>query len=335
MTKHLALAGSICLLLTGVTACNTGMKNSTDAQTGSPLRAFSLDYGAGEARTLANGDVVYLEKGRGDAVVLYMPTYDYRYWQFQIDELAQHYHVLAVSGFPTTSGAAPPAATAPDDAMPGFLDPAPLIADVQALRDEFHLGLVHLVTHSIGGRHALQAAIDHPDLFASLVLVEPAGGIPSKDIPPRQGSCSLANAVPVEVQVCTFANGMNWQGYFEAMPAAQRQLLVDSEQQMQTALHANAPPVAFPPQPARAAQPAAAGFPSICTDIAQLTMPILVMRGAKTPPAGQSGLDYYESCLPEHESVRIPGVGHNSHWDAPGLFNAAVENFLRKHPIAR
>ena len=172
---------------------------------------------------------------------------------------------------------------------------------------------MHFVAHSIAGRMALEAAIARPDLFATLVLEEPAGGISAPGVAPTPGTCDLEGLDPAERQLCIFVNQRSGPGYYEALSEPYRQYLYDN---LRPAVDLDAD-----------------SFPSICDALGRLTMPILFVRGADTPLLDQSRLDSYEACLPAHETAVIPGAAHTPHMDAPDAFNKAIVSFFDRHPL--
>lgn len=298
-------------------------------------RAFDPAYGDGDSETLPTPaqDLIFIDKGEGEPVIFFMPTFDYRYWQFQLDEFAETHRAVALSyGFEAPSGPSPDAPSfgaprAEGRGVPGPLA-APLVPALEALREELGVERVHLVSHSIGGRFALEVAAAWPDLFGSLTLLEPAGGVASADTPPPQAGCGLEGLSPVEHQLCVFTNTMSGSGYYEALPEPVRRYLLDTETMVVESL---------PPSPNGQVVPSQTDpvllFPPICEEIGGLSMPILFVRGAETSAFGQSGLDHYQRCLPPHETAVIEGVTHNAHLDAPDAFNAAVMDFIGRHSM--
>ena len=124
----------------------------------------------GQAKSLAVDSRVvhYLEAGIGPLVVLVHGSLsDQRYWSPQMQPLGALYRVVAPSLRHHHPGA--PARHAPADY--GVRQHAEdLVALVQAL----DAGAAHLVGHSRGAHVCAFAAIERPDLFASLALADPA-----------------------------------------------------------------------------------------------------------------------------------------------------------------
>ena len=94
---------------------------------------------------------------------------------------------------------------------------------------------------------------------------------------------------------------------------------------------AASPPANIPPD----FDPQDIEFPSTCDDEVRLAMarhaiPILFIRGERTPDFFQTALDEYEACLPPHESVTVPGAAHFVHIDQAAEYNRAIMEFFEK-----
>jgi pimeloyl-ACP methyl ester carboxylesterase len=291
---------------------------------------FDIAYSAGEPRPLAGGAAYYVEQGEGEPLVFFMQGFDQRYWQFQLPAFSGKYRTVALW---TPVGALPPPGTAPSAPLRegGPALPGPLAVSLppllEALRAELGVEKLHLVTHSIGGRIALEAAAAWPDPFATLTLLEPAGGIGT--LPPPEPSCTLEGIEPVEFEQCVFTNIFSGPGYYEALAAPIREFLVVNRRET-NAFIASRPAADFTDDPSDRAAAAAMFFP-ICEEIGMLPMPLLFVRGDRTTAFLQSGLDHYERCLPEHETVVVEDAAHNAHIEAHDEFNLTVMTFIDTH----
>ena len=119
-------------------------------------------------RTVAvNGvELAYREEGRGEPVVLvHGSASDLRTWGQQLPAIGASYRTIAYSR----------RYARPNDAIPeGADDPMLLhVDDLVALVQRLDAAPAHLVGHSWGGFVCLLAAIRHPELVHSLVLMEP------------------------------------------------------------------------------------------------------------------------------------------------------------------
>lgn len=292
---------------------------------------LDLNYNAGEARSLAGGAAYYVEQGRGVPVVFFMQGFDHRYWQMQLPAFAGEWRAVALW---TPIGAPPPPGVVPSmplraggPSLPGPLA-ASLPALLEALRSELGVERLHLVTHSISGRLALEAAAARPDLFATLTLLEPAGGIGS--LPPPDPGCALDGADAIELQACEFVNIFSGQGTFETLPDPVRQLLMENRRETNAFIASLPAESGITNDPTDTSAASAMFFP-ICEEIGDLSMPLLFVRGSATTAFYQSGLDHYEQCLPMHDTVVIEGAAHNVHIEQPAAFNAALADFIARH----
>jgi len=323
MRKIVKRAAVVALLVAvGASGCA-----STQAVSRADAPEFNPEYSVGEARSIAGGAAFYVEQGEGEPVVFFMNGFDQRYWQFQLPAFAADHRAVALwppVGAPPPPGAGPPASPAGD----GPVLPGPLAASIpavlEALRAEIGVERLHVVTHSIGGRMLLEVAAVRPELFASLTLLEPAGGVGT--LPPPAPSCTLEDVEPVELEQCVFTNIFSGPGYYEALSAPVRTLLVEDRRKT-NAFIASLPGAGITDDPTDAAAASAMFFP-ICEEISALPMPLLFVRGTNSTAFFQSGLDYYEQCLPAHQTVAIESAAHNAHIERPAAFNAAVETFI-------
>lgn len=302
-----------------VTSCSNSTDNAEAASTSSALAAkFDPEYAVGEAKPIEGttyGNLAFI-KGEGTPVVFYYPA-DQRGWQMQIGDLSDSYKTVAVS----EDLSVPPTG--------GFVSPTHLIDALEHLRAQLGVEKFNLVTHSISGRMGMELAIRRPDLINSLVLEEPAWA-PTPDIkgplpPPEQPPCALELDNPVDQATCTFFAMQMGAGRFEALPEPIREYLLAGQREQAAALAASLPEGVEPPQ---------AGPPQldvICDQLGKLDFPILMVRGADTPAFFAAGQDYYEGCLPQHDTVVIPNATHMVHFENPEAYNAALKAFLDKH----
>jgi pimeloyl-ACP methyl ester carboxylesterase len=106
----------------------------------------------------------YRREGAGFPILMFHAGIaDSRMWQPQADEFAEQYDVIRpdMRGFGDSE--LPPRRWSP-------------VGDVIALMDELALKPAHLIGCSLGGRLAIDLALDHPARVSKLVLVGPAVG---------------------------------------------------------------------------------------------------------------------------------------------------------------
>jgi pimeloyl-ACP methyl ester carboxylesterase len=278
----------------------------------SAQQSFDADYGVGDVAPLAGAgpNAIVYEKGEGTPVIFYYPA-DQRWWQLQIEPFAERYRAVAVGYGPD----APP----PKD----IASPAQLIVALEALRGKLGVERVNLVTHSISARQAMELAIARPDLLNALVIEEPAWA-PTPDMEPPLAAppdpqCGLDDPNPVDLETCLFFSLQMGPGRFEAMPAAMRDYFLDGNRRAASAQdgadQGGAPPSVWQPR-------------VICDELGKLDLPILVVRGEDTPAFFQAGLDYYEHCLPPHDTEFFSDATHMAHFENPDDYNRAVMAFF-------
>lgn len=305
--------------------------------------AFDLAYGAGEAQPLAGiPGVRYITRGDGEPVVFYYPGSAPAYWQFLLDAATGRHRVIHFTdpAPPMPAAARPPGPPGPPPANeaeplgefpPGLIDllASAFIATLESLGSQAGANRVHLVTHSFGGLVVQQAALERPDLFRTLVLIEPMGPAsmfddPAVALPPNEAEhCTLEDADAVRRRQCIFTNSHSGAGYFESLPAPMRRYLIDEGGT--TAAAGIMPPIRADMR----------DVPSslTCARLGTLSMPILYIRGKDSTPFTQAQYDVHEKCLPPHETVFVEAAGHMTFWDQPEAVNEALLGFIARHPL--
>jgi pimeloyl-ACP methyl ester carboxylesterase len=237
---------------------------------------------------------------------------DYRSFEEQLAPLSAHARTVAVSlrhAYPERWDGAGDDFTVEQHA-----------SDLAAFIRAKALGAMHVLGHSRGGAVALELALRHPRSVRTLVLADP-GGLESL-LPPsgegeamaRQSSEMFARlrddlALGDEVAALTrFVETLSGPGAWARRTAAQRQVMLDN---IRTG-------------------PACAQRPSFTRDeIASLSMPILPVTGAASPPRYRLMLE--AMCALNRNAaavVTIDGAAHAMHRENPAAFNAAVRDFM-------
>lgn len=107
----------------------------------------------------------FIDEGQGPALLLIHGSLcDYRYWKWQVPELAQHYRVIA----PSLRHYAP----IPLDSNEGFSF-SQHAQDMADLLDWLNIDKAHILGHSRGAAVALDMALHHKDKVQSLILADP------------------------------------------------------------------------------------------------------------------------------------------------------------------
>jgi len=257
------------------------------------------------------------DTGSGPAVLcLHANASTSAQWRSLSEQLAPRFRVLA----PDSLGAG----RSPPWPGPGELrlaDEVALLAPVLAAAgDRFHL-----VGHSYGGAVATKIALAMPQRVASLVLFEPTLFAllrqQQTDHPAAAGIDAAANRAAdavdrgeLDAAAEIFIDFWLGAGSWAATPAARRA------------------PVAASMGPVRRWVRAVFAETYTRDDIARWTMPVLLLHGADSPPAGQAVTQLLAATLPQARRVQLPGVGHMGPVTHPEPVNAEIAAFLMTQP---
>ncbi len=96
-----------------------------------------------------------------NVVILHGLFGDLNNWRAQAEKLSEHYHVHSMDL--RNHGASPHA--------PGMAYPL-MAADVAYTCQSLDITSTHIIGHSMGGKTAMQLALQHPDLVARLIVVD-------------------------------------------------------------------------------------------------------------------------------------------------------------------
>jgi len=260
-----------------------------------PLQAVDLD---GHATS-------YVEHGAGTPLVLVHGSLcDCRYWTPQMGPLGRRYRVLA----PSLQRYWPERW---DGAGDGF-SLAEHTRQVLAFIERVAGGPAHLVGHSRGGRIALEAALQRPDLVRTLTLADP--GVPVPGQPDERGdfrgqALERIRAGRTEEGLALFIDAVTgpdtWRRmvpWFKDMVRANAATLLGQARETP------------PPVPAEMLQ--------------VLALPVLLIGGALSPPPYPAVLRWLEEQLPQSQREMIAGSSHGMNLGNPRAFNGAIEAFL-------
>lgn len=269
------------------------------------------------------GDIrlAYIEQGHGIPVVFVHgggPT-DLRTWSQQIEPFSERYRVIAYSRryhYPNPWGGVGP------DLNSTIVQAGDLAALVKALR----LGHVHLIGFSFGADIALRAAVDHPELLRSLVVVEPALISWLTDLP--TGVDLFANfAREMLVAKKAAQSGDLEQGVKHFMDALMGAGTSDEiPPSILERLRANARLIAFEPTEI---SDAVSDITRI--EAAAIQTPTLMLTGDESPEWLLLVSEELKRCLRNVELAKIRNSSHLLHVMNPPEFNTAVLTFLDKH----
>jgi len=263
--------------------------------------------------------LTYSEQGRGVPVVLVHGSLsDLRIWEAQRLAIAQRYRYVALTqryfGTEKWSG----------DGKDFTQDVH--AADLAAFIRALDAGPVHLVGWSYGGLTTLLVAKEHPELVRTLTVHEP--GIRSlllDTVEGRQASAEFSLALVPAVSAAKAGDALQAArlfheamfslppGGFESEPQAIRRIVLDNARTMILALHAPPPPVFS------------------CPSLRAIRSPALVTVGENAQKQYRMIAEKVSGCLGDAALAVIPAANHDAPIRNPGVFNATLLSFLRRH----
>jgi len=282
-------------------------------------------------RTVAvNGvELAYREEGRGEPVVLvHGSASDLRTWGRQRPAIGASYRTVAYSR----------RYARPNEAIPeGADDPMlPHVDDLVALVQRLDAAPAHLVGHSWGGFVCLLAAIRHPQLVRSLVLMEPPVLSLFVSTPPRPSELlrTLLRRPRTAAAIVRF-------GISAVGPAQKAYLRGDDEAGFEAFARGVLGSEAFarlsPERRAQAwdnvavdkAQLLGEGFPPLSdAEVRGVTTPTLLLHAERSPKFLRLLADRLEELLPNVGRIEVPDASHIMHEDNPGVVNEAILAFV-------
>jgi len=263
----------------------------------------------------------YLDIGKGDPVVLVHGTVgDYRVWGEQMDAFTKNHRVIAFS----RRFAYPNKQVINDSTDYSVTAHA---KDLTQFIKTLNIGAVHLVGHSYGAFTSLITALEHPELVKSLTLGEPPvmsllqnvpdGGAIGHDfvtnvfIPTAEAFKNNNDKKAVEI----FIGGVLADSlYFSQAPQQQKDIMMDNLLELKAAVSTEN---LFPPL--------------VCDDIKTLKMPVLLIKGDRSPKILTVIIDELDSCLDNNVLAILPNSSHGLEFQNPIEFNKIVLDFINSH----
>ena len=253
-------------------------------------------------------EIAYERVGEGPPLVLvHGAAVDSRMWRPQLAALADEFTVVAWD----EPGAGRSSDVPADFALADYAN------CLAALIDALDLGPAHVAGLSWGGTVALELYRHHPELVATLILVDTyagwKGSLPAEEVRARVEGVRQMLAAPADEFDPTFP------GLFAGDPPAEFVSLLDEmaadvrPDSMRTAL------LVMAEADQRDLLP-------------RIAVPTLLIWGELDARSPLSVARQFEEAIPDAKLVVIPGAGHVSNLEQPEPFNDAVREFCRAHP---
>jgi len=255
-------------------------------------------------------EIAYRQAGSGSPIVFaHGAASDGRHWRPQLEGLAGDLTVVAWDEPGAGRSSDLPAA---DFGLAGIAD------TLAGLIEALDLAPAHVGGLSWGGVVAQELYRRRPDVVGTLILADTYAG--------WKGSLPAAE---VEARVAAFHRDLaapefkaNLPGLFAPDPspavvAVVERIMADVR-----------------PESMRHTIEAIAAC-DLRDSLPEIAVPALLVWGehdARSPPA--SVARQFHDAIPDSELVLIPGAGHISNLERPELFNAAVRDFCRAHPLS-
>jgi non-heme chloroperoxidase len=263
--------------------------------------------------------LAYIEKGAGEPVVfIHGALSDFRTWLGQMEAFSENYRAVSYSRrFHQPNGGAGENAE-----YSRALHTADLIGFLQKL----NLGRAHLVGHSYGASMALLAALEKPELVASLTLGEPS---PFPDLLDEEGKrlaaeqksgfdelIRLAESGDLESAAANFLKTVVGADVLGMLPDERRTVVLANAGTLPPMLRAYYDSPQITPE-----------------QLKNLKVPALFVSGEFSPPISRVNNEQLNNYLPNSEIKILPGASHGLQIENTDGFNKLVLNFLsaQKH----
>jgi non-heme chloroperoxidase len=275
-------------------------------------------------KIFVNGaELTYIEMGSGDPLIfIHGSVGDYRTFEPQFEAFAQRYRIISYS-----RRFHPPNVWTDLDPV---YSPASHANDLAAFIEALGLVRPHIVASSYGGYCAIILAAKSPGLFRTLVLGEPpilpllknseAGRLALKSFEENAMKPSQEAYLRDDMEdgLRRFMDGiLGRKGAFDQIPLLQRADLLKFAPEMKLEMLAD--PRHYLPTPTG-------------KELAQISVPVLLVGGDRSPNMFRIIIDELARWLPNYERVTIPNAGHSMHAGNPDVYNKEVQRFLAKCP---
>ena len=197
--------------------------------------------------------------------------------------------------------------------------------DLRLLLDHLGWDRVVLVGSSYGAFIALVLAVQQPERFPALALVEPPMMRYAQHSAAGQAAAAAFRTATIEPANAAFrrgddeegarimTGGINGANTATLDAAAMHRRLQNIQAMKMLAMSTDEFPLV---------EPAA---------LAGLPMPVLLMAGANTPAVHSTVFDNVCAAMPQAQHLRVPQAGHGVARENPAVYNRAVLDFLATH----
>jgi len=297
---------------------------------GSHGRTVGEDFEGTQTVEVNGATLAYLEQGQGEPVVfVHGSASDLRTWHRQFGAIGATHRAIVYSRRYARPNQPIPEGT--DDPM------LPHVEDLVSFLRQVDAVPAHLVGHSWGGFVSLLAAIRHPEVVRTLVLMEPPVLSLFVSTPPRPSELlrTLLRRPRTAIAIMRF-------GITAAEPAAKAYRRGDDEAGFETfargvlgsdafeRLSAERRAQAWDNVAVDKAQLLGEGFPPLSDEqVRGVTAPTLLLHGRQSPAFLHRLSDHLEELLPNVRRIEVPGASHIMHEDNPQVVNEAIAGFLR------
>jgi pimeloyl-ACP methyl ester carboxylesterase len=260
----------------------------------------------------------YQEQGEGTPVLFVHGSHtDHRMWEPQREALVkEHYRFIALDQ--RYFGTDPWPDKGEKFSIPTHND------DLAAFIGELKTGPVHLVGWSYSGTTLLDFVVQHPELVKSVLVYDPSVATWVTDPADQQTLGAEFQAIlgPLVAAVQTgdnaaavkaFTDSASQPGTFDSLPQAVRTMMLENARMLPLL-------IAAPPAP-----------PVTCEQLAQIQVPVALVRGELSRPLFRINADTASKCIPKSKLIIIPQARHLGPMQDPSAFNKIVLDFLKSY----
>jgi pimeloyl-ACP methyl ester carboxylesterase len=286
-------------------------------------------------RVRINGaELAYTEQGTGAPLIyVHGALSDVRYLESELPALAQRFRTIVYSRRYAW----------PNEALgEGVMDPvAQHVDDLADVIRALDAAPAHVAGISLGGTICLLLAVRHPELVRTLILEDPSAFPVLFSIPPKPGEIlpllfrqpgtlwmamrtmasfgRMAVAIKRGKDEESMRLLVNWANGFDAyseLPAANRAQGAANIATWRAALERPGP------------------IDLTATDARSIQKPTLLVAGERSAPPLRAVVQRLAELIPNSEVKVIPGASHGMNFQNPVALDAAILEFLEKHPAA-